>query len=178
MKQKDLERKVSEESPRRGVREGIVPISLDLSKLTLVMTALEEEKFERARDLVSQSLQKPASYQETLGAAVNLYLERKDPIVKAERASLRTSKCQADVPPRVSVGYQKRTPIPANIRHKIWMRDQGQCAFTNKEGTRCSQNRWIDLHHVNPAAKGGENTVDNLGTLCRAHHRYQHETRT
>ena len=178
LKQKALERKVSEESPRRGVREAIVSISLELSKLTVVMTVEEEEKLERARDLVSQSLQKPASYQQTLGAAVNLYLEKKDPVAKAERASLRTSKGHDDVPSRVSAGYQARTPIPAPIRHTIWMRDQGQCCFTDKEGVRCPQKRWIDLHHIKPVATAGDNTVDNLVTLCRSHHRFQHEMRT
>lgn len=94
LKQKDLERKVAQASPRRKVREGIVALSSDLSKLTVVMTIEEEKKLERARDLVSQSLQKPASYQQTLSTAVNLFLNKKDPIVKAERAaaSSRTSK--------------------------------------------------------------------------------------
>jgi len=42
LKQKDLERKVASASPRRKVREGVVPLSEDLSKLTVVIT-LEEE---------------------------------------------------------------------------------------------------------------------------------------
>jgi len=86
LKQKDLERKVSEESPRRKVREGIVPLGSALSKLTVVITVEEEAKLERARDLVSQSLQKPASYQQTLGTMVNFYLDKKDPVVRARRA--------------------------------------------------------------------------------------------
>ncbi|MBI4406038.1 MAG: HNH endonuclease [Deltaproteobacteria bacterium] len=177
LKQKDLERKVAQESPRRHVREGIVPLGSDLSKLTVVLTIEEEKKLERARDLVSQGLQKPASYQQTVSATVSLFLDKKDPVVKAARAaaSSRTSKTAGEV---TTSANPARPPFRAQIKHGVMLRDQGQCTHTDALGVRCSQKRWVDLHHLKPLAKGGENSVDNLTTLCRAHHRFQHEMRT
>lgn len=176
LKQKDLERKVAQQSPRRKVREGIVPLSSDLSKLTVVITVEEEKKLERARDLVSQALQKPASYQQTVSTAVNLFLDKKDPVVKAQRASasLRTSKTDSVVE---NAQNPARQPIRDHVKHGVMLRDQGQCTHTDNLGVRCSQKRWIDLHHVKPFAKGGENSIENLTTLCHAHHRFQHQMR-
>ena len=176
LKQKDLERKVAQESPRRKVREGIFPLSSDLSKLTVVLTIEEEEKLERARDLVSQALQKPASYQQTVSTAVNLFLHKKDPVVKAQRAaaSSRMSMPIDSIAPNANPG---RPPIRAQIKHGVMLRDRGQCNHTDDKGVRCSQKRWVDLHHLKPLAKGGENSIENLTTLCHAHHRFQHEMR-
>lgn len=175
LKQKDLERKVAEESPRHRIREGIVPLSEEMSKLTVVITVEEEENLERAKDLVSQSLQKPASYQQALSAAVNLFLEKKDPVKKAARVtSSRTSRMAA-----IRRGSRRlRPPIPARVKHAIWLRDQGQCTMTYDNGIRCSQKHWVDVHHLKPVAQGGEDTVENLITLCRAHHQFRHEIRT
>jgi len=40
--------------------------------------------------------------------------------------------------------------------------------------TICGQKRWIHLHHIVPVAKGGKNTLENLTTLCSAHHKLVH----
>jgi len=173
LKQRDLERRVSDESPRRKIREGIIPLGSDLSKLTVVLTLEEETKLERARDLVSQSLQKPASYQQTLGTMVNLYLDKKDPVVKARRAktSLRTRKSRGTV--RRTRSF-RRPPLPAQIKHGVMLRDEGQCTQTDEKGVRCTQKRWVAFHHLKPFAKGGEDSIENLTTLCFSHHRFQH----
>jgi len=173
--QKDLERRVSEESPRRKVREGIIPLGSDLSKLTVVLTLEEEKKLERARDLISQSLQKPASYQTTLGTLLNLYLDKKDPVVKARRA--KTSLRTRERGPSAPMKNTRRPPLPAQIKHAVMLRDEGQCTQTDEKGMRCTQKRWISFHHLKPFAKGGEDSIENLTTLCFAHHRFQHQAR-
>ena len=84
------ERKVAEESPRRGVREGFVPLAEHLSKLTVVVSEEEEMKIERAKDLLSQKLQKPASLQETLNATVTLTSTETTSVAKISAFSLYT----------------------------------------------------------------------------------------
>jgi hypothetical protein len=132
LKQKELERKVAEESPRRKVHEGIVPLADNLSKLTVVITVEEEEKLERVRDLVSQGLQKPASYQDTVSSMVNLYLDKKDPVRKAERASSRTSTRESKRRESRETPSQKRQAIRAHIKHEVHSRDGFRCAYINQ----------------------------------------------
>jgi Holliday junction resolvasome RuvABC DNA-binding subunit len=38
----------------------------------------------------------------------------------------------------------------------------------------CRNAAFLDLHHVQPRSEGGGNEVDNLITLCGAHHRAAH----
>lgn len=68
----------------------------------------------------------------------------------------------------------KREPIPANILHQVNLRDQRRCTHESPTGSRCNQARWIEIHHKTPVRQGGGNTLENLITLCSAHHRYQH----
>ena len=176
LRQKDLERKVAEESPRRGVREGFVPLAEHLSKLTVVVTEEEGTKIERARDLVSQKLQKPASLQETLNATVTLFLERNDPVKKAERASLRTAKVQARSLEASLPQKTGRSVIAAQIKHPVHLRDGFRCTYLDRNNQRCENQRFLALHHIVHVSRGGKNTVGNLTTRCFWHHRAEHLT--
>jgi hypothetical protein len=68
----------------------------------------------------------------------------------------------------LSVGRKTRT-IPPGIRRALNARDQG-CRFPG-----CSFKRYVDGHHVQHWAHGGETSLANLVTLCRFHHRLVHE---
>ena len=67
---------------------------------------------------------------------------------------------------------KKRGTIPAWVLHKVYVRDGGQCAYKVKNGRRCTQKRYLHLHHRVPVAHGGKHHPDNLVTLCSAHHRF------
>ena len=59
--------------------------------------------------------------------------------------------------------------IQAEVRRRVWARDEGRCTFTAADGTRCG-GRWkLELDHVRPRALGGPDTVENLRLRCRAH---------
>jgi hypothetical protein len=68
----------------------------------------------------------------------------------------------------LNVGRKTRT-IPPAIRRALRSRDRG-CRFPG-----CTHTRFVDGHHVEHWAHGGETKLSNLVTLCRFHHRLVHE---
>jgi Domain of unknown function (DUF222)/HNH endonuclease len=68
----------------------------------------------------------------------------------------------------LSVGRKTRS-IPPAIRRALIARDGG-CRFPG-----CTHNRFVDGHHIEHWADGGETSLDNLILLCRHHHRLVHE---
>ncbi len=69
----------------------------------------------------------------------------------------------------LSVGRRTRT-VPSAIRRALQVRDQNTCTFPG-----CTHNRFLDAHHVQHWAHGGETKLDNLILLCARHHRFVHE---
>jgi hypothetical protein len=68
----------------------------------------------------------------------------------------------------VSVGRKTRT-VPPSLRRALRSRDGG-CRFPG-----CERDRYVDAHHIEHWARGGETSLDNLVELCRHHHRLVHE---
>lgn len=68
----------------------------------------------------------------------------------------------------LSIGRKTRT-IPPAIRRALKLRDGG-CRFPG-----CTNTRFVDGHHIEHWADGGETCLDNLVLLCRHHHTLVHE---
>ena len=68
----------------------------------------------------------------------------------------------------LDVGRKTRS-IPPAIRRALQTRDGG-CRFPG-----CTHQRYVDAHHIEHWADGGETKLSNLVTLCRLHHRLVHE---
>jgi Domain of unknown function (DUF222)/HNH endonuclease len=68
----------------------------------------------------------------------------------------------------LDVGRRSRRPTAA-IRRAARERDTCRCRFPGCDSRR------IDLHHVQYWSKGGETKLDNLVSLCKAHHRLVHK---
>jgi hypothetical protein len=68
----------------------------------------------------------------------------------------------------LDVGRRTRS-IPPAIRRALRTRDAG-CRFPG-----CTHQRYVDAHHIEHWADGGETKLSNLVTLCRLHHRLVHE---
>jgi hypothetical protein len=62
--------------------------------------------------------------------------------------------------------------VPAEVRRAVWARDEGRCAFVGTNG-RCQERGFLEFHHVQPFADGGETTAGNLQLRCRAHNAYE-----
>jgi 5-methylcytosine-specific restriction endonuclease McrA len=59
--------------------------------------------------------------------------------------------------------------IPAEVRRQVWARDGGRCAYVAPDGRRCGSRWRLELHHEDPAARGGPPTLDNLSLRCKPH---------
>jgi hypothetical protein len=70
----------------------------------------------------------------------------------------------------LNIGRKTRT-IPPALRRALRSRDRG-CRFPG-----CTHTRFVDGHHVEHWAQGGETSLSNLVSLCRFHHRQLHEGR-
>jgi hypothetical protein len=66
---------------------------------------------------------------------------------------------------------RKTRTIPPALRRALRSRDRG-CRFPG-----CTQSRFVDGHHVQHWAQGGETSLSNLVSLCRFHHQLLHEGR-
>jgi hypothetical protein len=65
--------------------------------------------------------------------------------------------------------------IPAEVRRAVWIRDGGRCAFMSRNGRLCTEEGFLEFHHVAPYATGGQPTKDNIQLRCRAHNGYEAE---
>jgi hypothetical protein len=194
--------------PELEVKEQVKIINLsDVSDKALVGLCIPKEKarvqlqvgvsealmikLRRAQDILSQKRQSSVDLEQTLAAAIDLFLHKNDPVEKAKRQvikgnlshAIEVSKPEAEtsgvVPGLVdahaaSEKSSARTPIPASTRHQLWIKHQGQCAHIDEVHGRCSQRRFLHVHHEQPVADGGTNDLINLSLLCAGHHRVEH----
>lgn len=68
----------------------------------------------------------------------------------------------------LNIGRRSRI-IPPSIKRALDVRD-GACRYPG-----CCQTRFVDAHHIEHWADGGETSLNNLVTLCRHHHRALHQ---
>ena len=59
--------------------------------------------------------------------------------------------------------------MPAAERREVFTRDEARCTFTDEQGQRCGETRYLELHHLKPFAYGGQNVASNLALRCSAH---------
>ena len=68
----------------------------------------------------------------------------------------------------LDVGRRRRTVSPA-LRRALFMRDR-HCQFPG-----CSHTAFVEAHHVEHWAQGGETSLENMLLACTFHHRALHE---
>jgi hypothetical protein len=68
----------------------------------------------------------------------------------------------------LNIGRRTRT-VPASITRALNIRDK-ICRVPG-----CCESRYVDAHHIEHWADGGETSLDNLVTICRTHHRQLHQ---
>ena len=68
----------------------------------------------------------------------------------------------------LDVGRKQRV-VSTPLKRALWSRDRG-CTFPG-----CQNKRFVDAHHVQHWAEGGDTSLENLTLLCTYHHRLLHE---
>lgn len=162
--QKELEKEIVKENPRVKVPDKLKPLAPKLTELHCSVSEEVEGLMRRVLDLESKRQKKNCSLEDALRQMALLYLEKNDPVKKAERQK---NTQQSDSP------VLRR--VPNNARHQVAQRDQGQCVFIDEQGHRCVQRRFTDIHHIQPYSIGGRHEAENLATLCSTHHKAIHE---
>jgi len=101
---------------------------------------------------------------------------------KVERTKLGAAKKpRPSRPIRPGTDRRLRTPIvpsrdiPSHVQREVGRRDGGQCAFVSRDGHRCTERTFLEFHHIQPQAKGGPATVENISLRCRRHNQYEAE---
>jgi hypothetical protein len=69
----------------------------------------------------------------------------------------------------LSIGRKSRV-VPKGIERAVRARDKNTCRFPG-----CGNKRFVDIHHVEHWADGGETVVNKLMLLCSKHHTLVHE---
>ncbi len=142
----------------------------------------------RVQDIVSQKLRRPATLEEVLKALTDTFLRKDDPIRRAERHQIRTKSkalpgkstpqppgnAEARAPIRLPPPPPARTALSADLKHQVIRKYQGQCGFLDSAGTRCTEKRFLEIHHIEPLSAGGRDELKNLKLLCSGHHKVHH----
>jgi 5-methylcytosine-specific restriction endonuclease McrA len=134
--------------PSRAPSAEVRPLTADLRRLSVTVSATFLAKVAKARDGLSHTLPR-ASTEQVLEAALDLLLEKQ--------------------------ARRKARAIPAAIEREVRLRDGNRCQFPLDAGGRCGSTWQVELDHVIPRALGGPTTAANLRCACRRHNQYAAE---
>ncbi len=59
--------------------------------------------------------------------------------------------------------------IPRSVRERRLARADYQCEYRGPGGVRCTARTRLEIDHIDPVAKGGSHSEENLRVLCRGH---------
>ncbi len=146
----------------RGLAATVVPLSQGRFGLQLTLSAQTVEMLRLAKDMLRHTI---PSGDDTvvLERALSALLEE---LAKAKFAS--TDQPRGPRSPATSSRH-----IPAQVKRQVWLRDLGRCAFVGSTGHRCGERGFLEFHHVQPYAAGGEPTAQNIELRCRRHNAYE-----
>jgi len=65
--------------------------------------------------------------------------------------------------------------IPAAVKRVVRERDGERCTFVSDSGKRCTARTMLEFDHLEPVARGGVATADNVRLLCHAHNQHAAE---
>jgi hypothetical protein len=150
LSQRSLERAVAKANPRAVVEEGTRFISENLLELKAVISLDTEKLLSRVKDLLAQSKGKDVSMDEVLKEIAKDFVTRRDPIARAQRVIQRKLRLQAQKSSpneklesqspcssqRRVRGLFHRTPVPARLKHEIYLRDRGECQAIDATGAQ------------------------------------------
>jgi hypothetical protein len=170
--------------PARRGRDEVVPLTSELRRLSITVSAGFLDKLAAARDGLSHANHR-ATTEQVLEAALDLLLEkqaRAKGLVKQPRRASATSRpptCTTSSTspptgsPSESLPAAPHHPrhVPAAIEREVRRRDGDRCQHPLDLVGVCGSTWQVELDHVVPRAQEGPTTVANLRCACAFHYR-------
>ena len=142
-------------------------------RLVIRFTASEVfmEKAEKIKSLASHRLSSNPSFEQVFELAMDCFLKREDPVARQARRVNKPARPRARATQPMRAGRY----VSAELRDQVFLRDRGQCAYVSPNGRRCGSRYVLQIDHIQPVARGGASTPDNLRLLCAYHNRLEAE---
>ena len=145
-------------------RPRVTPLSPGRYALQVTVSQRTRDLLQKAKGLLAHSRQS-SEVGDILERALQEFVER----LERRKFGLGT---RARRPGRGSTSARH---IPAKLKRAVHARDGGRCTFQADNGRRCESTDHLEFDHVQPVARGGRTTMDNLRLRCRAHNQYEAE---
>jgi hypothetical protein len=158
-------------TPSPSARPVIKATAPERYKVQFTVGQETHDKLRRLQDLLRREIPNgdPATI---VDRALTLLLE------KVEKAKLGAAAKPRPAVTRSETDRPAAKPsrhVPREVVRTIYGRDGHQCAFVSKDGHRCSEQVFLETHHVITYADGGPATVDNMSLRCWRHNQYEAE---
>jgi hypothetical protein len=181
------ERVLATISPQSARTEKARVINEDETEIRFTASRELMFKIERLKNLLGHRPE-AQSYAGLIEELVDLGIKKLDPLekpIKFEKPvksdqSLKLDRTestpQSSLPPVEVAPSEGKSPtrfIPAAVKRAAWRRDGGQCTYQDpKTGRRCESRHALQFEHIQPFARGGKSSFENLKLLCPAHNQY------
>ncbi len=143
--------------------EKVRPVGEDRVSVQVTFTKQQYDKLKRIAELLSHTLSE-SSNAKLLEAAMDVFLERKNPLTRLVRARVAQNDTAAEVP-------QTAKFLKPSVRNAVFRKSGGQCeCHDRKNDRRCAGRHFLEVNHIRPRVLGGTNETVNLTALCRTHH--------
>ena len=158
----------------------IQPLSEARYRIQLNASAALKDKLDRLRALTSHS-NPSGDIAKIIEQALDVALEKveRERFAKTKRPRAAGENFQTKpLAPNAQGGVRtkstnsephRRGHVPNAILREIAARDGLQCSYRSADGCRCNARAFLQVHHEQPWARGGQETTANLRLLCRAH---------
>ncbi len=144
---------------QQGAPARVQPLSAQSYRVEFTASAELHAKLEQAQNLLSHVVA-PGDLGEIFERAL-------DELIAKE--TKRRQGVVSDKPRKRRPLKEGSRHVPVTVVREVWNHDDHQCTFVDEHGRRCSERRYVTLEHVDPHARGGPPTAENLCLLCKPH---------
>lgn len=146
----------------------VTPLAPNAFKVTLTIDGALRQKVQQAHDLLRHRVG-PQDLAAILEEALDLLIDK----VKKERFGVGRTPRPPSAPALPGEGAEgaphTSRHVPADIRRKVYERDEGRCTFTSNDGRRCEETGALEFDHLDGFAITREHSVERLALRCRPH---------
>ena len=139
------------------------PLGADRYKIQLTASKRLHDKLRHAQDLMRHELPR-GDIAQVLERALDLLIE--DRMKRRFGQTRKARRTRSSAPAKLASRH-----IPNEVKRQVLERDGERCTYVSREGKRCEERAWLELHHEEPYAHGGSATLDNIRMLCAPHNR-------